>query len=128
MEKKDNLPITFQELVRLIGSFTSESVKGIFYRVDDWTGEKPICDEPLSEPAIYWAIGVHSSCNGADRLGLQFDRQHLLHVVYVWYPNWSSYRPEPIRKVIEPSELLGVPAEQARKTITDAIAWVFAQR
>lgn len=127
MEKKDNGPITFQELVRLIGSLGND-VKGILWHEDDWTAREPICDNPLSEPAIYLASGGHSSFNGGDRLGLQFDMQHLLHVVYFWRPNWSDYKPPVIRKVIEPSQLIGVPAEQARKTITDAIAWVFAQR
>lgn len=119
--------LSFQELEKWTRTL-SYQVKGVLTDKEEWTAKTPICDEPLTAPAIYWADGGHLSYNGGDRLGLQFDKQKRLHVVYVWHPNWSDFAPAPIKKVVEPSEILNVPMQQAKKAILDAIAWVFGQR
>ena len=106
----------------------SYKVDGVLTPEKEWNGPTPICGNPLLEPAIYWTNGRQPSYNGGDRLGLQIDTVHRLHIVYSYTYNWSDGKPAPIRKILQPEQLYGIPAETAKKAIADAIEWVFKQR
>ena len=123
-----------QKWMEGMSSYTVEEISrkrfqwDLMFLRNEWRFTKPVCENPMRGSVAFWTNGGHPSYNGGDRLGLQLDADSRLHVVYEWRPNWSDFVPPRIERILGPDRLFGVPADEAKKAVVDAIVEVFEER